>query len=215
MPRRRAASAAASCRAIPHRPTGISLRIPARSFQSSGFSDRMVVLHRKSEIRRGPPVRIRTDFLPTSHQPRSSQEPRLGSNRSVPRASCAERTRRREVVSRATHQSSRPAHRGRERISRRELARPWAESWPPLPTIRSSSEVYGVATLDAVKGVPIAGILGDQQAALVGQACFNAGEAKNTYGTGCFLLMNTGRAIVPSQCGLLTTVAFRWKDQPA
>jgi glycerol kinase len=84
-----------------------------------------------------------------------------------------------------------------------------------LPKIRSSSEPYGVATLEAVKGVPVAGILGDQQAALAGQACFQAGEAKNTYGTGCFLLMNTGREIVQSKCGLLTTVAFQAKDQPA
>src|ERR1017187_7581196 len=84
-----------------------------------------------------------------------------------------------------------------------------------LPTIRSSSEPYGVAALAAVKGVPVAGILGDQQAALAGQACFHAGEAKNTYGTGCFLLMNTGCEIVQSKCGLLTTVAFQMKDQPA
>jgi len=84
-----------------------------------------------------------------------------------------------------------------------------------LPRICSSSEPYGVATLEAVKGVPVAGILGDQQAALAGQACFRAGEAKNTYGTGCFLLMNTGREIVQSKCGLLTTVAFQMKDQPA
>jgi len=84
-----------------------------------------------------------------------------------------------------------------------------------LPQIRSSSEPYGVAKLAAVKGVPVAGILGDQQAALAGQACFHAGEAKNTYGTGCFLLMNTGREIVQSKCGLLTTVAFQAKDQPA
>src|ERR1035441_9592696 len=84
-----------------------------------------------------------------------------------------------------------------------------------LPRIGSSSERYGEATLDAVKDVPIAGILGDQQAALVGQTCFHAGEAKNTYGTGCFLLMNTGREIVHSTCGLLTTVAFRWSGEPA
>ena len=84
-----------------------------------------------------------------------------------------------------------------------------------LPEIRSSSEVYGEATLDAVKGVPVAGILGDQQAALVGQTCFAAGEAKNTYGTGCFLLMNTGAKIVPSRFGLLTTVAFRLGNKPA
>ncbi|HMD70188.1 MAG TPA: glycerol kinase GlpK [Bryobacteraceae bacterium] len=86
---------------------------------------------------------------------------------------------------------------------------------PILPQIRSSSEVYGEATLDAVRGVPVAGILGDQQAALVGQTCFQAGEAKNTYGTGCFLLMNTGREIVQSRHGLLTTVAFRLGEQPA
>jgi glycerol kinase len=84
-----------------------------------------------------------------------------------------------------------------------------------LPAIRSSSECYGEATLDAIQGVPVAGILGDQQAALVGQTCFNAGEAKNTYGTGCFLLMNTGTEIVQSRFGLLTTVAFRMQHAPA
>ncbi|HEV3331613.1 MAG TPA: glycerol kinase GlpK [Bryobacteraceae bacterium] len=88
---------------------------------------------------------------------------------------------------------------------------------PPqiLPRICSSSECYGAATLTPVRGVPIAGILGDQQAALVGQTCFHAGEAKNTYGTGCFLLMNTGRDLVPSRYGLLTTVAFQLSGQPA
>jgi len=84
-----------------------------------------------------------------------------------------------------------------------------------LPKIRSSSEVYGLATHEAVKGVPIAGILGDQQAALVGQSCFKPGEAKNTYGTGCFLLMNTGPRAVQSTCGLLTTVAYKLGEQPA
>ncbi|MEE1610138.1 glycerol kinase GlpK [Microvirga sp. CF3016] len=78
-----------------------------------------------------------------------------------------------------------------------------------LPQIRSSSEVYGEAT-DGLAGVPIAGILGDQQAALVGQACFQQGEAKNTYGTGCFMLMNTGETPYPSKCGLLTTVGYRF-----
>jgi glycerol kinase len=83
-----------------------------------------------------------------------------------------------------------------------------------LPRIVSSSEVYGVAALDSLKGVPVAGILGDQQAALVGQTCFKSGEAKNTYGTGCFLLMNTGDKPVPSKYGLLTTVAYRIGNQP-
>ena len=83
-----------------------------------------------------------------------------------------------------------------------------------LPRICSSSEIYGAATGETLAGVPIAGILGDQQAALVGQTCFSAGEAKNTYGTGCFLLMNTGNEIVRSRCGLLTTVAFRFGSQP-
>jgi glycerol kinase len=82
-----------------------------------------------------------------------------------------------------------------------------------LPRIGSSSEIYGDATLDSVAGVPIAGILGDQHAALMGQACFQSGEAKNTYGTGCFLLMNTGPEPVPSRSGLLTTLAYRLKDQ--
>jgi glycerol kinase len=82
---------------------------------------------------------------------------------------------------------------------------------PPamLPTIRSSSERYGTATADPVGGVAIAGILGDQQAALVGQTCFRPGEAKNTYGTGCFLLLNTGESAVRSSRGLLTTVAYQ------
>jgi glycerol kinase len=78
-----------------------------------------------------------------------------------------------------------------------------------LPKVRSSSEVYGEATLKAIGGVPVTGILGDQQAALVGQACFRPGEVKNTYGTGCFLLMNTGERMVPSSFGLLTTVAYK------
>src|SRR6202044_3695510 len=85
-----------------------------------------------------------------------------------------------------------------------------------LPRIASSSEVYGkVTTIPAVQGVPVAGILGDQQAALVGQTCFSIGEAKNTYGTGCFLLMNTGSAPVLSKYGLITTVAFKLGDKPA
>ncbi len=87
---------------------------------------------------------------------------------------------------------------------------------PPsmLPAIRSSSEVYGTAT-GVLAGVPVAGILGDQQAALVGQTCYQPGEAKNTYGTGCFMLLNTGAAPVPSQHGLLTTVGYKLGDQPA
>ena len=84
-----------------------------------------------------------------------------------------------------------------------------------LPRIASSSEVYGECAIDSLKPVPVAGILGDQQAALVGQTCFNAGEAKNTYGTGCFLLMNTGTHPVQSKHGMLTTVGYRLGGQPA
>jgi len=83
-----------------------------------------------------------------------------------------------------------------------------------LPTIRSSSERYGVAQMEAIRDVPIAGILGDQQAALVGQTCFGPGEAKNTYGTGCFLLLNTGSAPIHSKHGLLTTVAYKFAGEP-
>ena len=78
-----------------------------------------------------------------------------------------------------------------------------------LPRIVSSSEIYGEAG-EPVSGVPIAGILGDQQAALVGQVCFAPGQVKNTYGTGCFMLMNIGEAPSPSTFGLLTTVAYRF-----
>jgi glycerol kinase len=82
-----------------------------------------------------------------------------------------------------------------------------------LPEIRSSSEVYGEARDTALEGRPVAGILGDQQAALVGQTCFARGEAKNTYGTGSFLLVNTGQEIVRSHT-LLTSVAAKIGDGP-
>ena len=81
---------------------------------------------------------------------------------------------------------------------------------PMLPTIRSSAEIYGHARESGfLGGVPVAGVLGDQQAATFGQACFEPGEAKNTYGTGNFLLLNTGTEPVASDHGLLTTVAYR------
>ena len=84
-----------------------------------------------------------------------------------------------------------------------------------LPRICSSSEVYGQIEEGPLKGVKVAGILGDQQAALVGQTCFRHGEAKNTYGTGCFLLMNTGERPVTSKHGLLTTVGYKLGNRPA
>lgn len=77
-----------------------------------------------------------------------------------------------------------------------------------LPKILSSSEAYGTAK-DPLAGVTVSGILGDQQAALFGQACLNPGEAKNTYGTGCFMLMNTGEKLFPSTFGLLTTLGYK------
>ncbi len=83
-----------------------------------------------------------------------------------------------------------------------------------LPKIVSSSEVYGTCKIASIEGVPVAGILGDQQAALVGQTCFDTGQAKNTYGTGCFLLMNTGPSPVVSKYGLVTTVGFKLGEKP-
>jgi len=83
-----------------------------------------------------------------------------------------------------------------------------------LPDIRSSSEVYGEARGD-LAGIAIAGDLGDQQAALFGQTCYAPGEAKNTYGTGCFMLLNTGEHPVPSKCGLLTTLGYKIGDKNA
>ena len=82
-----------------------------------------------------------------------------------------------------------------------------------LPEIRSSSEVYGEVKSGALAGIPIAGDLGDQQAATFGQTCFAVGEAKNTYGTGNFMLINTGNELVHSKSGLLTTVCYRVGDQ--
>ncbi|XP_036396195.1 glycerol kinase-like isoform X6 [Megalops cyprinoides] len=91
-----------------------------------------------------------------------------------------------------------------------------------LPKVRSSSEIYGLMKIcsslksGALTGVPISGCLGDQSAALVGQMCFQDGQAKNTYGTGCFLLRNTGAKPVMSDHGLLTTVAYKLgRDKPA
>jgi glycerol kinase len=87
-----------------------------------------------------------------------------------------------------------------------------------LPRIRSSSEIYGPVasgSCPALRGVSVAGDLGDQHAALFGQTCFNSGEAKNTYGTGCFMLLNTGEKRVPSTSGLLTTLGYKIGEQPA
>jgi glycerol kinase len=88
---------------------------------------------------------------------------------------------------------------------------------PPavLPRIVASSGVLGEVTFGALRGVPLAGLIGDQQAALLGHGCFQKGQAKNTYGTGCFMLMNTGEVPVTSRHGLLTTVAFQVAGAPA
>jgi glycerol kinase len=83
-----------------------------------------------------------------------------------------------------------------------------------LPKVVPSSAVYGEA-VGSLKGVPVAGDLGDQQAALFGQTCFSPGEAKNTYGTGCFMLLNTGTKPVQSKNGLLTTLGYKIGDHPA
>jgi glycerol kinase len=84
-----------------------------------------------------------------------------------------------------------------------------------LPAIKASSEVYGHCKNSGLEGVPCAGDLGDQQAALFGQTCYDPGEAKNTYGTGCFMLLNTGTKPVQSKNGLLTTLGYKIGDQPA
>lgn len=84
-----------------------------------------------------------------------------------------------------------------------------------LPRICSSSEIYGYFKCTSLKNIPISGCLGDQQAALIGQLCLEEGQAKCTYGTGCFLLHNTGPKKILSQNGLLTTVAFKFGKNPA
>ncbi len=83
-----------------------------------------------------------------------------------------------------------------------------------LPEIKSSSEIYGMAR-GILDGIPVSGDLGDQHAALFGQTCFSPGEAKNTYGTGCFMLLNTGEKPVPSKAGLLTTLGYKIGNQKA
>jgi glycerol kinase len=87
-----------------------------------------------------------------------------------------------------------------------------------LPEIRSSSEIYGSVgegSYPPLQNIPVAGDLGDQHAALFGQTCFDPGEAKNTYGTGCFMLLNTGQQPVPSKSGLLTTLGYKIGNQEA
>ena len=84
-----------------------------------------------------------------------------------------------------------------------------------LPKIKSSSEIYGYTTALGGAETPVSGNLGDQHAALFGQTCFDPGEAKNTYGTGCFMLLNTGEKPVPSKSGLLTTLGYKIGDKPA
>ena len=84
-----------------------------------------------------------------------------------------------------------------------------------LPTIKASSEVYGSAKGEPLAGIPVEVDLGDQQAATFGQAAYDIGDAKNTYGTGNFMLLNTGTEMVPSKSGLLTTVGWKLGDQPA
>jgi glycerol kinase len=84
-----------------------------------------------------------------------------------------------------------------------------------MPEIRASSSHFGEMKVTCLRGTPIGGVLGDQHAALVGQTCFKPGQVKNTYGTGCFLLMNTGEKKVVSKHGLLTTVAYKFGDQAA
>lgn len=83
-----------------------------------------------------------------------------------------------------------------------------------LPAIRPSTGLFGEIRVGALAGVPVTGMLGDQHAAMVGQTCFHPGDVKNTYGTGCFLLMNTGPRRVDSTHGLLTTVAYQFAGQP-
>jgi glycerol kinase len=98
-----------------------------------------------------------------------------------------------------------------------ELLEIFGVSRTMLPTIKSSSEIYALTNPHGPFGtaIPIAGILGDQQAAMVGQVCFKRGESKTTYGTGNFALLNTGTEIVRSKNGLLTTVCFKFGDEPA
>ncbi|WEK13744.1 MAG: glycerol kinase GlpK [Candidatus Microbacterium phytovorans] len=96
-----------------------------------------------------------------------------------------------------------------------ELLEVWGVPRAMLPEIRSSSEVVGDVSVGELTGIPIAGILGDQQAATFGQTAFDASESKNTYGTGNFLLVGTGTELVRSRAGLITTVAYRCGDEPA
>lgn len=90
-----------------------------------------------------------------------------------------------------------------------ELLALWKIPRSLLPQVRGSSEIFGHCAETGLQGIPIAGIAGDQQAALFGQLCTKSGMAKNTYGTGCFMLMNTGRKAIASRNNLLTTVAWR------
>ena len=110
---------------------------------------------------------------------------------------------------RLAHPADGPAH---PRLGRASAAEAIGVPLAMLPEIRSSSEVYGTCKPGILIDVPVAGILGDQQAATFGQACLDVGTAKNTYGTGNFMLLNTGEEIVASKHGLLTTVCYQLGD---
>ncbi len=97
----------------------------------------------------------------------------------------------------------------------KDILKAWDIPKSMLPEIVSSSETFGIIEKENFSGIPITGCLGDQQAALVGQTCFEKGMAKNTYGTGCFMLMNTGNEAVGSKHGLLTTMGYKLGDAPA
>lgn len=85
-----------------------------------------------------------------------------------------------------------------------------------LPEVKKSSDFYGsITTIEALKNIPVLGVAGDQQAALFGQCCFEKGEIKNTYGTGCFIMLNTGDEAIASEKGLITTLAINGKGEPA
>ena len=181
--------------------------------------------------RRGSRSRPACPWRPTSRQPRSpgssttstarAPEPRRANSPSAPPTSWVLWNLTGGPTAAFTRPTSRtPAARcswtSRTLAVGRRPARRIRHPATLLPEIRSSSEVYGEAAASTpLAGVPIAGILGDQQAATFGQAAFGAGESKNTYGTGNFLIFNTGTEIMHSANGLITTVAYRLGDDDA
>ena len=188
-------------------------------YSAQGGKDRFRATHRAAarQLLQRPETQVAARQRRRRARTRGSGRADVRHDRQLGAVEPDRRLERRPAYHRRDQREPHAAHApGFARLGRRAAAARSRSRAALLPRIASSSEVYGEIATGPLRGVPIAGILGDQQAALVGQTCFRPGEAKNTYGTGCFLLMNTGtQAGRHRRPGSITTVAYQLGTQPA